>query len=321
MPDFARNFSQSSTTSDVTAGLDLSGHNAIVTGASTGLGAETAWALAAIGANVTLAVRNVEKGEGVAEAIRADLPNATLDVSEVELSVPDSVRAFAKRYLERGTPLHRLVNNAGVMACPLERNANGWEIQFATNHIGHFLLTALLAPALKAGAPARVVNLTSAGHRLSPVVFDDIQFERREYDKWSAYGQAKTANIWFSNELNRRLSPQGVTSNAVHPGGIVTELGRHLEKSDIEELMSRAPSGGIQWKTVESGAATSVWAATAPELEGRGGLYLEDCGVGEIGATDDSSVGYDAHAFDTDGERRLWQVSEELVGETFDFGT
>jgi NAD(P)-dependent dehydrogenase (short-subunit alcohol dehydrogenase family) len=314
-----RQFGSDSTTAEVTEGIDLTGRVAVVTGASTGLGAETARALAAKGAQVTLAVRNVDKGEEVAAEIRSSTGNPKVDVGEIELSVPASVRAFAKNYLAGHPKLNLLVNNAGIMGCPLERTTEGWELQFATNHLGHFLLTGLLVPALRAGAPSRVVNLSSAGHRFSPVIFDDIHFERREYDKWASYGQAKTANILFSSELNRRLSEAGVTANAVHPGGIMTELGRHLQQTDIEELMSRAPSGGIQWKSVESGAATSVWAATAPELEGRGGLYLEDCGVGVPRASEDSSIGYQAHAFDAEAATRLWSISEELLGESFDF--
>jgi NAD(P)-dependent dehydrogenase (short-subunit alcohol dehydrogenase family) len=318
----ARNFGADSTTTQVSDGIDLAGRVAIVTGASTGLGAETARCLAERGAAVTLAVRNTAKGEEVAESIRSSTGNPQVDVGEIELSVPDSVRAFAKRYLSDHGALNLLINNAGIMACPLERTSEGWEMQFATNHLGHFLLTGLLVPALRAGAPARVVNLSSAGHRFSPVVFDDIQFERREYDKWAAYGQAKTANIWFSAELNRRLADAGVTANAVHPGGIMTELGRHLQQADIEELMSRAPSGGIQWKTVESGAATSVWAATAPELEGRGGLYLEDCHIGEErSGAEGESTGYESWALDAAGAKQLWEVTEQLLGESFDFGT
>jgi NAD(P)-dependent dehydrogenase (short-subunit alcohol dehydrogenase family) len=315
----ARSFGHDSTTSQVSEGIDLSERVAIVTGASTGLGAETARTLAEKGASVTLAVRNTAKGEEVAESIRSSTGNPNVDVGEIELSVPDSVRAFAKRYLAEHPALNLLINNAGIMACPLQRTAEGWEMQFATNHIGHFLLTCLLTPALRAGAPARVVNLSSGGHRFATVGLDDLHFERREYDKWAAYGQAKTANIWFSSELTRRLAGAGVTANAVHPGGIMTELGRHLEQADIEELMSRAPAGGFQWKTVESGAATSVWAATAPELEGRGGLYLEDCQIsvprtGEEG----ESTGYESWAFDEQGAARLWEASEQLVGEKFD---
>jgi NAD(P)-dependent dehydrogenase (short-subunit alcohol dehydrogenase family) len=311
-------FGADTTTEEVLAGIDLSGKRAIVTGASSGLGEETARALASRGAAVTLAVRDVAKGETVAARIRAATGNAAVDVGQVELSVPDSVRAFARGWLGRHDRLDLLINNAGVMACPLMRTAEGWEMQFATNHLGHFLLTCLLAPALRAGAPARVVNLSSAGHRFSDVDFDDPHFERRPYDKWASYGQSKTANVLFSVELNRRLSPHGVTANAVHPGGIRTELGRHLTPQDIEALLARAGApGGITFKSVEAGAATSVWAATSPELEGRGGLYLEDCHVGEPREGALGVGGYLPYARDPDRAARLWALSERTLGETF----
>ena len=213
---------------------------------------------------------------------------------------------------------HLLVNNAGVMACPLERTEQGWEMQFGTNHMGHFLLTCLLVPQLRAGAPGRVVNLSSAGHRFADVDFEDPNYESRAYDKWESYGQSKTANVLFSVELNRRLSGAGIEAFAVHPGGIMTNLGRHLQKEDIEELMSRAPGGqGIQWKTVEQGAATSVWAATAPELTGHGGIYLEDCQVSKPKQSDDQDGGFAAYAVDPESAKRLWTLSEELLGEKF----
>ena len=210
------------------------------------------------------------------------------------------------------------------MACPLTRTAEGWEMQFATNHLGHFLLTNLLAPALKAGAPGRIVNLSSAGHRFSDVHFDDIHFNSRDYEKWSSYGQSKTANVLFSVELTRRLAPYGITANAVHPGGIQTELGRHLTQADIDALLARVStpgsSGGIKFKTIPAGAATSVWAATSPELDGRGGLYLEDCHIGELKTDPTASSGYFAYATDPASATRLWAVSEETLGEKFDLG-
>jgi len=310
-----RPFGFESTTDQVLEGIDLSGKRALVTGASGGLGAETARALASRGASVTVTARDTAKGESVAESIRAAGGDA--EVRELELSVPDSVRAFAKSYAADYDALHILINNAGVMACPLARTAEGWEMQFATCHLGHFLLTNLLLPLLEKGAPARVVNVSSAGHRFSPVRLDDPHFEKGAYDKWEAYGQAKSANILFGLELTRRHGDQGITSNAVHPGGIMTDLGRHLQEDDIKELMSRAPSGGIRWKEVASGAATQVWAATAPELEGRGGLYLEDCHVGIPRAGDDATEGYEAHAVDSEAAARLWTLSEEILGERF----
>ena len=313
-----RRFDRESTAEEVSAGIDLSGRHAIVTGASSGLGTETARALALRGASVTLACRDLEAGREIAEKIRAGTGQSAVDVMALDLTRPDRIRDFAKGFAAEHDALHLLINNAGVMACPLARTERGWEMQFGTNHMGHFLLTCLLAPQLVAGAPARVVNLSSAGHRFSGVDFDDPNYEHRDYDTWEAYGQIKTANVLFSVELNRRLAGRGVEAFAVHPGGIMTKLGRHLEQADIEELMSRAPGGkGIQWKTVEQGAATSVWAATAPELDGRGGLYLEDCRIAQPKQSDDQDGGYADYAVDAESARRLWALSEELLGESF----
>jgi NAD(P)-dependent dehydrogenase (short-subunit alcohol dehydrogenase family) len=204
------------------------------------------------------------------------------------------------------------------MACPLTRTREGWELQLATNHFGHFLLTALLAPALRAGAPARVVTVSSRGHRFSPVVFEDLHFERRPYDKWAAYGQSKTANVLFAVELDRRLSRAGVRGFALHPGAIVTELGRHLSRDDLAELRARSPGGrGLVWKQVPAGAATSVWAATAPELEGRGGLYLEDCHVAAPRRSQDDDEGYEVWAVDAQAAERLWAASEAALEQPF----
>jgi NAD(P)-dependent dehydrogenase (short-subunit alcohol dehydrogenase family) len=311
-----RSFGADSTAEEVSQGIDLSGKRALVTGASGGLGAETARVLALRGAAVTLTARDLAKGEAVAAEIRAGTGNDAVDVMSVELMDFASVRAFAKDYLARHAALQLLVNNAGVMACPLARSAEGYESQFATNHLGHFLLTGLLAPALLAGAPGRIVNLSSRGHRLSPVVFEDIHFDERPYDKWEAYGQAKTANVLFSVGLERRLAPAGVHANAVHPGVIMTELARHMGPSDIEDLQARTP-GGLSFKSIPAGAATSVWAATAPELEGRGALYLEDCGIAGLRSSDEDEVGVESYALDGEAAERLWSVSEELVGERF----
>lgn len=311
-------FGHDTTTEEVLQGVDLSGRRAVVTGASGGLGAETARALASRGAAVTLAARNVAKAEAVAESIRGSTGNPRIDVGELELSVPESVRAFARGWLAEHDALQLLVNNAGVMACPLERNGLGWEMQLATNHVGHFLLTCLLAPALRAGAPARVVNLSSGGHRLGGVDFDDPHYERRDYDKWQAYGQSKTANVLFTVELDRRMAESGVRAYAVHPGVIMTELARHMQPDDMKTLESRAPAGGLRFKPVEAGAATSVWAATTPELEGRGGLYLEDCHVAKPADETGGEGGYAAWAVDPDAAVRLWALSEEHVGERFE---
>jgi NAD(P)-dependent dehydrogenase (short-subunit alcohol dehydrogenase family) len=290
------------TTDDVLRGVDLTGRTAVVTGASAGLGLETARALASAGAHVVLAVR--DRARGAAAAVR--IGGAT-EVATVDLASLASVRAFADWFGTGHDSLELLVNNAGVMATPLLRTADGFELQFGTNHLGHFLLTLLLVPALRAGAPARVVTVSSAGHRASDVDFDDPNYERRPYDKWEAYGQAKTANILFAVELDRRLAPFGVRAFSLHPGMITTELGRHLSRDDYAELGRRAAGRLPARKTVAQGAATTVWAATAPGLDDHGGAYLEDCAVS------------DAHApwaRDPVRAARLWRLSERLVGAT-----
>jgi NAD(P)-dependent dehydrogenase (short-subunit alcohol dehydrogenase family) len=310
-------FGHDTTTDEVLDGIDLAGKLAVVTGGSGGLGAETARALASKGAAVVLTARDLAKGERVAEDIRKSTGNARVEVEELELASLASIRAFTDRFLTRHHALQILVNNAGVMACPFGRTADGFELQFGTNHLGHFLLTGLLAPALLRGAPARVVSLSSRGHQQSPVVFDDIGFENRPYDKWLAYGQAKTANVLLAVELERRLGDRGVHALAVHPGVIPTDLSRHMEREDFEHIRQRA-GGELRLKTVESGAATSVWAATAPELEGRGALYLEDCHVAAVDDAESASEGVRSYAVDPEAAKRLWAVSEELVGRTFD---
>ena len=309
-------FGFTSTAMEVIAGIDLHGKNAIVTGASSGLGIETARALAAAGATVTLPVRNLEKGEQVAADIRATTKNEAVRVALLDLASFDSVRQFTDTFDQ---PLHILINNAALMACPLTRSPNGYEAQFATNHLGHFLLTGRLIPQLKAAAPARVVALSSVGHRLSPIHFDDIHFTQREYDKWLAYGQAKTANALFALELNRRLSPFGITANAVHPGGIMTGLQQHLTQEEMTAMGWFDKDGHPHpiFKTIAGGASTSVWAATTPELEGKGGLYLEDCNEAEPATPEKRTGGYQPYIRDEAAAACLWQRSEEMVGETF----
>jgi NAD(P)-dependent dehydrogenase (short-subunit alcohol dehydrogenase family) len=301
------------TTDEVLAGVDLHGKVAIVTGASTGLGLETARALASVGAHVVLAGRDAARIGAAADTIRERVPDAQLEPGALDLTSLDSVREFAQWFAEDHDRLHLLINNAGVMYTPFEHTAEGFEMQFGTNHVGHFLLTNLLVPLLLADPPSRVVNLSSGGHMGSDIVWDDINFERRDYDKFASYGQSKTANILFSVELDRRLGESGVHAYAVHPGMIATELGRHMTRDDFQALMDRAkssPSGGMPaYKTVEQGAATSVWAATAPELDDQGGTYLADAEV-----TDQHAP----WARDPESARRLWTVSEEMVGQTFD---
>ena len=300
------------TTDEVLDGVDLRGTVALVTGASTGLGLETARALAAAGAMVTLAVRTAERGEAAEATIRERVPAAVLERGLLDLTSLASVREFAEWFSSRHDRLGIMVNNAGVMATPFERTGDGFELQFGTNHLGHFLLTNLLTPLLIAAAPARVVNLSSGGHRSSDIIWDDPNYERREYDKFEAYGQSKTANILFSVELDRRLRDRGVRAYAVHPGMIATELGRYMTRDDFRALSERAksrPGGGFpQRKSIEAGAATSVWAATADELRTQGGVYCEDCMVSEQHAP---------WALDANSARRLWTLSETLVGQSF----
>ena len=314
----AAKFGAETTASEVAEGLDLRGKVALVTGGSSGLGQETARVLASHGAHVILTARDMPKGDAVAAAIRVSTGNEHVEVEELELGSLGSVRAFARRFVARHPVLHIQVNNAGVMACPAAKTADGFELQFGSNHLGHFLVTCLLAPALRRGAPSRVVSVSSRGHHMSPVVFDDIQFERRPYDKWLAYGQSKTANVLFAVGLERRLGARGVHANALHPGGIMTELSRHLQSDDWQFLQTR--TRGMKFKTVEAGAATSVFAATAPELEGRGGLYLEDCRVAAVNDAPDAHDGVKSYALDPRNAERLWEVSETLVGERFAFG-
>jgi NAD(P)-dependent dehydrogenase (short-subunit alcohol dehydrogenase family) len=305
----------------VLEGLDLRGKLVLVTGGSSGLGQETARALVSKGARVVITARDVPKGRAVAEAIAASTGSSAVEVEELELGSLASVRAFAARFLARHDRLDVLVNNAGVMACPLARTSDGFEMQFGTNHVGHFLLTCLLAPALRKGAPSRIVSVSSRGHHLAPVDFDDPNFTERPYQKWLSYGQAKTANVLFAVGLERRLGAAGVHANALHPGAIMTELGRHLVPEDIEFLRSRTPPGGtFTLKTVEAGAATSVFAATAPELEGRGGLYLEDCHIAAVNDAPDALDGVKGYALDPTNVERLWALSERLVGERFALG-
>jgi NAD(P)-dependent dehydrogenase (short-subunit alcohol dehydrogenase family) len=305
------------TTTDVLDGVDLTGKTAVVTGGSAGLGAETARSLASVGAHVVIAVRDAEKGKAAMDTIGEGVPGAKLELGTLDLASLASVRAFAQDTLARHDRIDLLINNAGVMACPFGRTTDGFEMQLGTNHLGHFLLTGMLAPALVDGAPARVVNLSSRGHLRGDIDWDDPHFHSRPYDKWEAYGQSKTANILFTVELDRRLASSGVRAYAVHPGVIITELARHLTADDFSDMQSRGPRGGFKFKDVDAGAATTVWAATSPELADVGGVYLEDCHIGEPATAPDSPGGYAPRAVDPDTARRLWSWSEDQVGESF----
>ena len=310
-------FDRSSTTGDVLSGIDLTGKTVIITGASAGLGAETARALAARGAEVTLVARSTEKLAHVAEEIHSATRRKP-EIASLELDKPSTVRSFAETWLASQDTLDLLINNAGIMATPFTRTVEGWESQFATNHLGHFLLTNLLAPALKASGSARVINLSSAGHWFSPVDLDDPNYERRAYEPLAAYGQSKTANIWFSLELGRRWAEHGVSSFAVHPGGIQTELDRNLDPSVAEMFENWKEDAGDLLKTIPQGAATSCWAATSASLKGTTGLYLEDCQISKPAESRDPMHGGHApHAYDAQGAAGLWDLSNQLLGTSF----
>ena len=311
-------FGFDSTTDQVIQGIDLGGQRAVVTGASSGLGVETARCLAAAGAAVTMVARDAGKLESAVAQVREAVAGATIDTALLDLADLDSVRRGAADILSQSPEINLLINNAGVMACPLMRTAQGFEMQFGTNHVGHFLLTCLLVPALEAGAPARVINLSSAGHRFGALNLDDPNYQQREYEKWTAYGQSKTANALFSVGLDQRLRDRGVRSLAVHPGMIMTELSRHMDPSDMEAILRGRDPAELSFKTVEQGAATSVWGASSPDLADKGGLYLEDCHIAEA-ALPDSEGGVEAYALDPGIADQLWQLSESLVGQEFNF--
>jgi NAD(P)-dependent dehydrogenase (short-subunit alcohol dehydrogenase family) len=298
--------------------IDLSGQTIVITGGSAGLGVETARVLAACGAQIVSVVRDEAKGLAAVAMIRESVPSADIEIAVLDLFDLDTVRRGADDIAKRFPRIDRLINNAGVMACPLGRTAQGLDTQLGTNHLGHFVLTSRLIPALLAGAPARIVNLSSAGHRLSPFRFDDPFFEKDDYNKWVAYGQAKTANVLFSVALDKRFKDRGIRSYAVHPGAIRTELGRHMDENDVKDLMDRRKGRSpMIYKQVPQGAATTVWAATAPELDGRGGLYCEDCGVAEPIEDPTMDQGIMSWALDEEAAGRLWSLSEEWSGETF----
>jgi NAD(P)-dependent dehydrogenase (short-subunit alcohol dehydrogenase family) len=309
-------FDAESTTDDVLEGVDLAGQRYVITGASTGLGEETTRAVAAHGATVTMAVRDPARGDDAADRIRAAVPDADLEVRELDLASLTSIRSFAASFLAEHDRIDVLIDNAGVMACPQGTTADGFELQFGTNHLGHFLLTNLLTPALIAAAPSRVVVLSSRGHRFSDVDLDDPNFEHTDYEPWLAYGRAKTANALFAVGYDRRFAESGVRAYSLHPGGIVTELGRHLTEESIATLQAAVPGGQMKWKTVPQGAATSVWAATSADLDNVGGLYLEDCGIAGFTTDPMAESGVRPYALDPERADALWALSERLVGLT-----
>lgn len=307
-------FGAQTTATEVLAGIDLAGRLAIVTGGYSGLGIETVAALSAAGAQVIVPARRPEVARGALEARGL----GSVEVDDLDLSDLDSVRAFADRFLASGRSVDILINNAAIMAAPEARVGDGWESQFATNHLGHYVLTNLLWPALTLGGGARVIALSSTGHKLTGIRFDDPQFTTG-YDKWLAYGQAKTANSLFAVQLDKLGAGHGVRAFAVHPGGIMTELQRHLPREEMIAAgwMTADGTPHERFKTPEQGAATSAWAATSPMLAGRGGVYCEDCDIAEFTVPDSPEAriaGVNPHAVDPDAAARLWAYSAELTG-------
>ncbi|MGI9557461.1 MAG: SDR family NAD(P)-dependent oxidoreductase [Solirubrobacterales bacterium] len=305
-------FGAQTTTDEVLEGVDLDRRHFMITGATSGLGEESARALATHGAAVTMLGRDEKKLEAAQGRVAAAAPDADLRTGTVDLADLNSIREFAGDYADGGAPVDVLINNAGVMASPQLQTKDGFELQFGTNHIGHFLLANRLLPKVLEGSSPRIVVLSSGAHSFSDVDLDDPGFERTDYDPWVAYGRSKTANILFTRELAGRLDGR-VLAFAVHPGIIQTELTRHMEQETLDDLWDRVKD---RMKTVEQGAATQVWAATAPELETASGSYLANCRVGVPGDPTENE-GVKEYAYDAETAKRLWTLSEEMVGESF----
>lgn len=311
-------FTGESTAAEVMSGINLRGIRAIVTGASSGLGIETARSLTAAGAEVVLAVRNLEAGRKVAKGIQRDTQAAAPGVASLDLADRSSIAAFVEAW---DAPLHLLINNAGVVTGGLDRTREGWELQFATNHLGHFALATGLHRALARGAAerngARIVALSSTAHMRAGIDFDDLHFERRPYDPQIAYAQSKTANALFAVEATRLWASDGIVANAVNPGGVVTGLQRNFTAQQRASLDAAAAAGVFRYKTVEQGAATTMVAAALPEFARTGGHYLDDCReaytVGNDASLADHPHGVKEWALDPLVARRLWAVSSELL--------
>jgi len=323
----ATSFGATSTTDDVLSGVNLKGERILITGVSAGLGVETARSLAAHGAQVVGAARDLNKAKAATEQVRKDASanGGSLELVELDLANLKSVRACADGLLAKGEPLDVIIANAGVMATPFGHTADGFETQFGTNHLGHFVLVNRIASLIRTGG--RLINVSSAGHRYANVDLDDPNFERTPYDPMVAYGRSKTANILFAVAFDKRHRDRGVRAAAVHPGGIQTELGRYQDPSRITKMIEQINQqraaqgkGPFQWKTIPQGAATSVWAAVVASADEIGGQYCEDCHVSRI-VPDDLPVGINEsvrrYALDPDNADALWEKSEEMVGESF----
>ncbi|KEQ52168.1 SDR family NAD(P)-dependent oxidoreductase [Sphingobium chlorophenolicum] len=309
-------FDAKSTTDDVLAGIDLAGKRILVTGVSSGLGVETARALAAHGAQVVGAARDLDKARAATAGI------AGLELIELDLASLASVRAAADALIAKAAPFDAIIANAGVMAGTFGRTEDGFETQFGTNHLGHFTLVNRIAPLIRTGG--RVVMVASGGHRFADVDLDDPGFEKTPYEPFIAYGRSKTATILFAVEFDRRHKGQGVRATAIHPGGIATDLGRHMTPESVQKLMEtfeadrRAGAPDIEYKSVPQGAATSVWAAVVAPADAVGGRYCEDCAVAQIDEADwITGGGVRAYALDPENAKALWALSERMVGETF----
>jgi len=310
-------FHARSTAQDVIEGIDLKGRNAIVTGGYSGIGLETVRALAAAGARVTVPARRPELAAEALASVAGEIEIAPMDLADLA-----SIRRFAEDYAGTGRGLHLLINNAGIMACPLTRIGKGWESQFATNHLGHMALAMKLAPQLQAAEGARVVALSSIGHARSDVIWEDPHFNTRPYDKWEAYGQSKTANALFALGVDLLGRDIGVRAFSVHPGGIFTPLQRHLADEEMVALGWKNPDGTIppaiqaSFKTPQQGASTTVWAATSPKLAGRGGVYCENCDIAKL-AGPDSPRWEHVRDWVCDDARaeKLWAMSEKILAD------
>src|SRR3981189_2634792 len=315
-------FGATSTTDEVLRGIDLSGKRVLVTGVSAGLGVETARALAAHGAEVIGAARNLSKAQDATEPVRAQAARGgSIRLVQLDLASLDNVRRCADGLLAAGKPFDMIIANGGIMGGPQGTTIDGFETQFGTNHLGHFVLVNRIVSLLRPGS--RLVNLSSAGHRYADVDLEDPNFERSPYAAFTAYGRSKTANVLFAVEFDRRHKASGVRATAVHPGGIQTELGRHMTPEAmaklIAEINASQPKGAapFSWKSIPQGAATSVWAACVADAEAIGGRYCEDCHVAEVVSVPGLRGGVRPYALDPQRARALWQKSEELVGERF----
>ena len=319
----AKTFNADSTTDEVLEGVNLSGKRVLVTGASAGLGVETARALAAHGATVVGAARDLDKARKATEIVRQDAKNGgSLELIELDLASLKNVRACADALVKSGKPFDVVICNAGVMATPKGQTADGFETQFGTNHLGHFVLVNRIVSLMKNGS--RLVNLSSAGHRYSDVNLDDPNFERTPYTEFGAYGRSKTANVLFAVEFDRRHKAQGIRATAVHPGGIMTELGRHMTQELRDQMMKSVNDGNkaagvpaFKWKTIPQGAATSVWSGFVAAADAVGGRYCEDCHVAELQENPQARGGVRAYALNPEHAKALWAKSEEMVGERF----